>query len=90
MKKSELIFNLFSIPVDIVMLLCAGIISFYARQHSTGLVGPIVYQLDINTFIGASYKIILVLILIFAALGLYNLRGTRKFTVELGKIIIGV
>ncbi|MEK7161415.1 MAG: sugar transferase, partial [Patescibacteria group bacterium] len=89
-KKTELIFNLISIPVDAVSLLLAGIASFYLRQKTTTIVGPIIYQLDVNNFLSVVYKIIAFLILIFAFLGLYNLKGTRKFISESGKIIIGV
>ncbi len=90
MKKTELVFNLLSIPVDILMLLLAGIISFYIRQHSIDLVGPIIYQLRMDDFLNVVLKIIPGLVIIFAFLGLYNLKGTRSFTDELGKIIIGV
>ncbi len=90
MKKTELIFNLISIPVDAISLLLAGIASFYLRQETTTIVGPIIYQLDVNNFLSVVYKIITFLILIFAFLGLYNLKGTRKFISESGRIIIGV
>ena len=89
MKKTELIFNLISIPVDALFLLLAGITSFHLRQSTTTIVGPIVYQLDFGQFLLLVYKIIPALILIFALLGLYNLKGTRKFIQELGRIIIG-
>lgn len=90
MKKTELILNLSSIPVDALMLLAAGIVSFYMRQYSVEFVGPIVYQLDIHNFLGVVYKIIPALLVIFAFLGLYNLKGTRNFSQELGRIAIGV
>ena len=90
MKKSELLFNLISIPVDAISLFLAGVASFYLRQRSTGVVGPIIYRLDLNQFLNVVYDIIPVMIIIFALLGLYNLKGTRKFIQESGKIIIGV
>ncbi len=90
MKKTELIFNLISIPVDAVSLLLAGIASFYLRQNTIQIVGPIIYQLDISAFLSIVYQFILFLILIFAFLGLYNLRGTRKFINDLGKIAVGI
>ncbi len=90
MKKTELIFNLISIPVDALFLLLAGVCSFYLRRHSISFVGPIIYQLDIAGFLMFAYRIIPALIIIFAFLGLYNLTGTRKFIRELGKIIVGV
>jgi len=89
MKKTELIFNIISIPVDAVMLLLAGIVSFYLRDDFTTVVGPIIYQLNLIDFLSVIERIIPALILIFALLGLYNLRGTRKFLSEFSKIIIG-
>lgn len=90
MKKTELVFNIISIPVDAVMLLLAGIASFYLRQNSIELVGPIRYSLELKDFINVVYSLVPVLIVIFGALGLYNLRGTRKFTKEFAKILEGV
>lgn len=90
MKKTELIFNLISIPVDALSLLLAGIASFYLRQNSIRIVGPIIYQLDLRAFLGIVYQFMFFLILIFAFLGLYNLRGTRKFISELAKIAVGI
>jgi exopolysaccharide biosynthesis polyprenyl glycosylphosphotransferase len=89
-KKTELIFNLISIPVDAAMLLVAGIISFYLRQHTVSIVGPILYQLRIQDFLRVTYFIIPALLLLFAWLGLYNLKGTRKFSQEFSRVIIGV
>ncbi len=90
MKKTELIFNFISIPTDAVSLGFAGIVSFYLREKSINYVGPIIYRLDVHEFLLVVYKIIPALILIFAILGLYNLKGTRKFANELGKIVVGI
>lgn len=90
MKKPELIFNLISIPVDAATLFLAGIGSFFLRQHTTTIVGPVIYQMELQSFVLLAAKIVPFLLLIFAFLGLYNLRGTRKFSFELGKVIEGV
>ncbi len=90
MKRSELAFNIASIPTDAIMLLMAGLASFYLRQKSTNIVGPILYQLKLPEFLPIAFKLIPILILIFAVLGLYNLRGTRKFFHEFGRVIIGI
>lgn len=90
MKKAELIFNLVSIVVDAISLLIAGIISFYLRERTITIVGPILYSLHLNDFLISVFKIIPVLLIIFAFLGLYNLKGTRKITEELGRIVIGI
>lgn len=89
MKKTELLFNLISIPVDALMLLAAGIVSFYLRLHTTAFVGPVRYNLQMSEFLLVANKVLPALILIFAILGLYNLRGTRSFLGEFGKIVIG-
>ncbi len=90
MKRSELAFNMASIPVDACMLLLAGLISFYLRERSTKLVGPILFQLNLADFLSVSYKLIPILLIIFAALGLYNLKGTRKFFTEFGRVAVAV
>ncbi len=90
MKKIELVFNLMSIPVDAFMLILAGITSFYLRQQPEVIAKPITYHLAVGDLVMTSYKIIPVLIIIFALMGLYNLRGTRKFAQELLQVMIGV
>lgn len=90
MKKPELLFNIVSVPVDALMLILAGLFSFYTRIHFQELVGPVIYDLRIIDFVKVLYFVIPVLMLIFALLGLYKLKGTRKVTEELGKIILGV
>jgi exopolysaccharide biosynthesis polyprenyl glycosylphosphotransferase len=89
MKRSELLFNLLSIPVDALMLLLAGIASFYIRLNSVNLVGPVIYQLELGQLLTLAIKIIPALLLIFAILGLYNLKGTRNFGQEFGRVVLG-
>ncbi|HVY67428.1 MAG TPA: sugar transferase, partial [Patescibacteria group bacterium] len=89
MKKSELLLNLISIPVDAIMLLCAGIVSFYSRQQTFIISKPIIYQLQLNEFLLVAGKIIPALLVIFALIGLYNVRGTAKFSQRFGKVVIG-
>jgi exopolysaccharide biosynthesis polyprenyl glycosylphosphotransferase len=90
MKKPELVFNSVSVPVDALMLLAAGIISFYSRLNFQELVGPVIYNLQLPEFLSVSYRVIPVVLLIFATLGLYNLKGTRRFSSEVGRIMIGI
>jgi exopolysaccharide biosynthesis polyprenyl glycosylphosphotransferase len=89
MKKSELIFNTLSLPFDALALVLAGVSSFYLRQNSSVISKPIIYQLQIHELLMVSVKILPVLIIIFALLGLYNLKGTRKFISEFGKVVVG-
>ncbi len=90
MKKSELAFNIASIPIDAFMLLLAGMLSFYLRTQSVQFVGPILFKLSPRDLISASWLVIPPLILVFALFGLYNLKGTRKFFSEFVKVLVAV
>jgi FlaA1/EpsC-like NDP-sugar epimerase len=72
------------------MLIVAGVVSFYIRLYSVNVVGPVLYNLQLPQFLKVVYAVIPVLLLIFAALGLYNLKGTRRFGQEILRIVIGV
>ncbi len=92
MKRAELLFNLFSIPVDIVSLIAAGVVSFYVRSSVDRVehyVGPITYNLDLHEFLLVMLWTAPVLVGVFAVLGLYNLKGTRRFISEFSKIALG-
>lgn len=89
MKRSELFFNLISIPVDIVMLAIAGIVSFYLRYYTESYIGPVLFDLQLDAFLGVLAKIIPVLLVLFALMGLYNLKGTRRFIYEFNRILVG-
>ena len=83
-------FNLISLPVDAFMLVLAGIASFYIRLRSTTLVGPVLYRLTLQDLFKVGYVVIPALLIIFAVLGLYNLKGTRRILREIGSVILGV
>jgi exopolysaccharide biosynthesis polyprenyl glycosylphosphotransferase len=90
MKRSELVFNIVLIPIDCVMILLAGIVSFYFRQYSQPIIGPVIFQITVSDLLKASWFIVPPLIIIFAFLGLYNLKGTRSFLFQIGKVFVGV
>lgn len=85
MKRSELIFNIVSIPIDIISLFLAGLVSFYLRL-ALGNEIPVLFEPDIHSFFHDLTYSIPILLIIFAFAGLYNLRGTRKFSREFLKI----
>lgn len=90
MKRSELFFNIFSVPLDAIMLFTAAWVSFYTRVHSTNLVGPVQYELVLSKFLWTAGAVLPVVLLIFACIGLYNLRGARKLFWQFSRILIGV
>lgn len=90
MKKPELILNIIAIPIDALMLILAAIFSFYARLSFQSLIGPVLYDLDLGVFLAQVIRVVPLVLLIFAATGLYNIKGPRKFSREVGKIFLGV
>lgn len=90
MKRSEIGFNLASIPLDAGMLFLAGILAFYSRLQFREFIGPVLFDLQIWGFIWIAVKIIPVMSIIFAISGLYNLRSPSKLTAEFLKIFYSV
>jgi exopolysaccharide biosynthesis polyprenyl glycosylphosphotransferase len=89
MKRSELVFNIVSIPVDIVSLILAGLVSFYIRLRLDPFI-PIAFNLNLESYLIIIAKAVPALLVIFAFTGLYNLRGTRRFSKELYSIIVAI
>lgn len=89
MKRAELVFNIASIPVDIISLLFAGLVSFYFRLQIAGRL-PILFSLDLNAYLRDLFISVPIMIGIFALAGLYNLKGTRKFSPEFLKVLISI
>src|SRR5262245_45836682 len=90
MKRPELGFNIAAIFVDLLMLFAAASLSFYLRSHVTGYVGPVLFQLSIKDFFLVLTYILPLQLVIFAFLGLYNLRSTTRFAYEFSRIILGI
>ncbi|MBI2356415.1 MAG: hypothetical protein HYV13_04395, partial [Candidatus Doudnabacteria bacterium] len=89
MKKPELLLNLISIVVDLVMVLLSGVAAFYLRFELSEL-RPIIYELSLAAFLKILFLISPVIIFLLAASGLYNLKGPRRFSSELWKIFLAV
>lgn len=72
-------------------MVLAGIVSFYIRMQVQDVqwVGPVEFQLSLRDFMSVMATCIPILLIVFALLGLYNLKGTRKFVSEFNRIVIG-
>jgi len=90
MKKTELAFNLISVPIDALMLFLAGVVSFYLRLQPSVIAKPIIYQLSLRQFLLYAGYIVPILLVVFAFLGLYNLKGTRRLWQEFSRVTVGV
>jgi exopolysaccharide biosynthesis polyprenyl glycosylphosphotransferase len=76
--------------MDVLAFFSAGIVSFYIRIHSTESIGPIIYHLTRREFFVVIIRVLPVLLIVFALLGLYNLKGTRRFIHEFNRIVVGI
>lgn len=88
MKRSEIYFGGMQVPLDICMILAAATVAYYLRGLSIfqGYVSP-VFSFAYDSYIAAVAIMIPFIILVFAVEGLYNLRVTRDFWSEVGKVV---
>ncbi len=88
MKKSELIFNVVSVPVDFLMILVAASVAYFLRYEVETI--PVLFALSYAEFL----KIIIIatpfLLILFALNGLYTQKSTRSFVREMGKVAVAV
>ena len=93
MKKSELIFTAILVPLDFLMLLGAGLASYYLRTNSWMVqYRPVLFYLNLSV---GEYFIIVdsvssFLLIVFALVGLYRIRTIRRLLDDFSKIVIGV
>jgi exopolysaccharide biosynthesis polyprenyl glycosylphosphotransferase len=88
MKRSELFFSAVQVPVDLIMVVLAGVSAFAIRNVPQIIaLKPKLYSFAFDDYI----KIVLIVapffILVYALEGLYNIRATRKFWKEAFKVI---
>jgi exopolysaccharide biosynthesis polyprenyl glycosylphosphotransferase len=87
-KKSELTFTAIKLPLDYLMLILAGLASYYLRfEESVTQIKPVIFNLTVEKFFMAILVIAAVWLIFFAISGLYTFRRLRV-TDEIGKIIL--
>ncbi len=93
MKKSELIFTAILVPADFLMLLAAGLTAYFIRTHEiVSGYRPVLFY--INLPLGRYFMLVItmaiVMLIVFALVGLYQIKIRRYLLEDLSKIIIGV
>ena len=88
MKRSELLFNVISVPVDFLMILAAASIAYFLRYRVETL--PVLFELSYREYLQFILVGIPFLLLLFALNGLYTEKSTRGFWRETGKVIWAV
>ncbi|MBX4188009.1 MAG: sugar transferase, partial [Candidatus Doudnabacteria bacterium] len=89
MKRTELLFNLISIIVDFLMIIVAGIAAFYLR-FKLAEVRPILFELTLYDYLWNLFLVAPIILTLLALAGLYNLKGTRRISSELMKILLAI
>jgi len=93
MKKAELFFTSILVPLDFLMILGAGLASYYLRTSSwIAQYRPVLFELNLpfDKYFILIIFVSLFLLIIFALTGLYKIRGIRSFLNDFPKILIGV
>lgn len=88
MKKSELIFNLISIPADFLAILGAASLAYFLRYQVETI--PVLFDLTFEQYLPPVVAAIPFGLILFALNGLYNQRSTRSFLREIGKVALAV
>jgi FlaA1/EpsC-like NDP-sugar epimerase len=90
MKKSELYFNVLRLPVDFLMLIVAGISTYFLRTEILSAFRPVLFEFNLPL---AKYFYLVLFVSFFfvfsyAVSGLYSLKIRRGLFDELLKIIV--
>jgi len=89
MKKSELFFSALLVPMDYVALFLAALLAYQIRyMRSVTDIRPVIFNLDLQSYIVLVLVVGLLWIFIFAIAGLYNIKGTRAFYEEAGRVFL--
>lgn len=91
MKKAEFVFSVLLLPADFLMIFLAGMAA-YALRFAKNIVEirPVIFDLPLAKYLAIVFFITIFFIAIFSLLGLYTLKGKRKFWEDFSKIIIGI
>lgn len=90
MKKSEIAISASLVPIDYLMVIAAGIASYFFRYwEPIRNIRPIIFNLPFSFFITWMWLIALIWIIGFALAGLYAMGSARRPIEEIGRIILG-
>ncbi len=90
MKKGELVFSALLLPVDFVMLLAAGIATYFLRTRILSAFRPVLFEFNLpfEKYFILALAVSLLFIASYAISGLYNLRSTRGAIEEFSRIVV--
>lgn len=87
MKKSELLFNAFLVPLDYIVIMLAATTVYFLRFYDPIVESyPLLYQLKFSSYLEITALASLLVVAIYAIEGLYSMKVTRSMLKEFLKI----
>ena len=88
MRKSDIFFSALTVPLDYIMLVVAGLISYLIRYHPLVTeLRPVVFNLSFTAYAASVLAIGISWIAVFSLSGLYKIPEPRRFIDVIGRII---
>lgn len=90
MKPIELFFGALLVPVDFIAIVFAGLTAYAIRTSDQfAEFRPVLEQIPLAEYLWSVFIIACAWIILFALLGLYRLRGTRRIVDEVTRVFFG-
>ena len=90
MKKSELFFNVLLVPVDFLMIILAGLATYFFRTEILAYFRPVLFEfnLPLEKYFFLVFFVAILFVVVFAASGLYKMKTIRNWAEEFSKVVI--
>ena len=89
MKRSEIAISASLVPIDYLMVILAGFVSYSLRfWQPIKAIRPAIFALPFGQFMDALWLIALIWVVAFALAGLYSMQSTRRTIDELSNIFL--
>lgn len=89
MKRSELFFSFLLVPLDLTMIVLAGISAYYIRYADFFQnLRPVIFDLNFRAYMEALFLVGILWLIIFAFSGLYSIKSARKLVKEIYRVVL--
>src|SRR3989344_6819842 len=90
MKKADLFFNVLRLPVDFLMLMTAGVVTYLLRTRILDTFRPVLFEFNLpfDKYLFLVVGVSMLFIISYAIAGLYSMKGRVGKMQELGQIMI--
>lgn len=90
MKKAELVFSGLLLPVDFVMLIVAGIVTYFLRTQILLAFRPVLFQFNLpfDKYFFLVLTVSIIFVAAYGVSGLYSLSSTRSTIEEFFRVVV--